>query len=130
MRRSPGRPPAGLPHVEGLWEDTAMIRLGWDSPRTVRRVRLFDRPNPKDHILSGALLFSDGTAIKVGALPNDARSAREIVFPAKTIAWAGFAVDTVSPEISNAGLAEMAVFRDWRPGGEVRSAPLARRARV
>jgi hypothetical protein len=92
--------------------ETAMIRLSWDSPQTVRRVWLFDRPNPKDRILSGALLFSDGSAVKIGALPNDARSAREIVFPAKTVTWVVFAADTVSPETSNAGLAEIAVFRD------------------
>ena len=73
---------------------------------------LFDRPNPKDHILSGVLLFSDGSAIRVGELPNDARSAREFVFPAKTISWVVFAVDSVSPETANVGLAEMAVFRD------------------
>ena len=91
---------------------TAMIRLSWDSPQTVRRVWLFDRPNPKDHILSGALLFSDGSAVKVGALPNDGRSAREIVFPAKKISWMIFAVDTVSPETANVGLAEIAVFKD------------------
>lgn len=91
---------------------TALIRLSWDAPQTARRVWLFDRPNPKDHILSGVLLFSDGTAVRVGELPNDARSAREIVFPAKTISWVVFAVDTVSPETSNAGLAELAVFKD------------------
>jgi hypothetical protein len=91
---------------------TAVIRLSWDSPQTARRVWLFDRPNPKDHILSGMLLFSDGTAIRVGELPNDARSAREIVFPPKTVSWVVFAVDTVSPETANAGLAEMAVFKD------------------
>ena len=89
-----------------------MIRLSWDSPRTVRRVWLFDRPNPKDHILSGALLFSDGSAVRVGELPNGARSAREIVFPAKTVSWVVFVVDGVSPETANTGLAEMAVFKD------------------
>ena len=91
---------------------TAMIRLSWDSPQAVRRIWLFDRPNLKDHITSGVLLFSDGTAIKVGELPNDARSAREIVFPAKTVSWVVFAVDSVSPETANAGLAEIAVFKD------------------
>jgi len=90
--------------------ETAMIRLGWDSPQTVRRVWLFDRPNKKDHILSGVLLFSDGSAIKVGELPNDARSAREVVFPAKTVSWVVFAVDSVSQETANVGLAEFAVF--------------------
>jgi len=98
--------------VSGGERETAMIRLSWDSPQTVRRVWLFDRPNLKDHILSGVLLFSDGSAVKVGVLPNDARSAKEIVFPAKTVSWVVFAVDTVSPETSNVGLAEIAVFKD------------------
>jgi hypothetical protein len=90
--------------------ETAMIRLSWDQPETVSRVWLFDRPNPKDHIASGVLLFSDGSAVKVGELPNDAKSAREVSFPAKQVRWIVFAVDSVSKETSNAGLAEFAVF--------------------
>jgi hypothetical protein len=90
--------------------ETAMIRLSWDRPETVRRIWLFDRPSPKDHIISGMLLFSDGSAVKVGELPNDAKSAREVSFPAKQVRWIVFAVDSVSKETSNAGLAEFAVF--------------------
>jgi hypothetical protein len=90
--------------------ETAMIRLSWDRPETVSRVWLFDRPNPKGHITSGVLLFSDGSAVKVGELPNDAKSAREVSFPAKQVRWIVFAVDSVSKETSNAGLAEFAVF--------------------
>jgi len=92
--------------------ETAMIRLSWDGPQPVRRVWLFDRPNPKDHITSGVLLFSDGSAVKVGELPNDARSAREVVFPVKNVSWIVFVVDAVSKETANAGLAEIAVFKD------------------
>ncbi|TRZ89008.1 hypothetical protein D4R89_06870 [bacterium] len=92
--------------------ETAMIRLSWDQPEMVSRVWLFDRPNPKDHITSGVLLFSDGSAVKVGELPNDAKSAREVSFSAKQVRWIVFAVDSVSPETSNAGLAEFAVFGD------------------
>lgn len=66
----------------------------------------------KDHILSGVLLFSDGSAVKVGELPNDARSARGITFPFKTVSWVVFAVDTVFKETDNVGLAEIAVFED------------------
>ena len=97
-------------------KQTAMIRLTWDAPQTVNRVWLFDLPSPKDHITSGALLFSDGSVIKVGALPNDGRSAREVAFPPKAISWVVFAVDTVSPETRNAGLAEFAVFKDGADG--------------
>ena len=92
--------------------ETATIRLGWDSPQDVRRVWLFDRPNLKDHITSGVLLFSDGSAVKVGELPNDARAAREVVFPTKRVSWILFAVDAVSKETTNVGLAEIAVFKD------------------
>jgi len=97
-------------------KQTAMIRLTWDVPQTVGRVWLFDLPSPKDHVTSGVLLFSDGSAIKVGPLPNDGRAAREIAFPAKTISWVVFAVDSVSPETRNAGLAEFAVFKDEAAG--------------
>jgi hypothetical protein len=93
-------------------KQTAMIRLSWDAPQAVRRVWLFDLPSPKDHITSGVLLFSDGSAVKVGELPNDGRSARELAFPEKTVSWVVFAVDSVSPETRNAGLAEFAVFKD------------------
>jgi hypothetical protein len=47
-----------------------------------------------------------------GSSPNDARSAREITFPVKTVSWVVFAVDTVSKETANVGLAEIAVFKD------------------
>ena len=92
--------------------ETAMIRLSWDSPQKVRRVWLFDRPDPDDHITSGVLLFSDGSAVRVGELPNDAKACKELSFSPKTVMWVVFAVDTVSTETTNAGLAEMAVFRD------------------
>ena len=92
--------------------ETAMIRLSWDSPQTVRRVWLFDRPESGDHITSGVLLFSDGSAFRVGELPNDAKACKELSFPPKTVTWVIFAVDAFSKEAANTGLAEMAVFRD------------------
>jgi hypothetical protein len=91
---------------------TAMIRLSWDSPQTVRRVWLFDRPDPADQITSGVLLFSDGSVVRVGPLPNDAKAGKELSFPPKTVTWVVFAVDTVSEGTVNAGLSEIAVFRN------------------
>jgi len=99
-------------------KQTAMIRLGWDAPQTVNRVWLFDLPSPTDHITSGVLLFSDGSVIKVGPLPNNGRAAREISFPSKTILWAVFVIDAVSPETRNAGLAEFAVFQADEAGSQ------------
>jgi hypothetical protein len=78
----------------------------------VRRVWLFDRPESGDHITSGVLLFSDGSSILVGELPNDAKACKKLSFPPKTVTWVVFVVDAVSKETANTGLAEMAVFRD------------------
>ena len=89
---------------------SAMIRLNWNQPEKISRVWLFDRPNLKDQVTSGMLVFSDGSTIQVGELPNDAKSCKEIAFPEKTVTWAAFFVNTVSPTTSNVGLAEFAVF--------------------
>ncbi|MBC7364757.1 MAG: hypothetical protein H5U07_09530 [Candidatus Aminicenantes bacterium] len=92
-------------------KSTAVIRLSWDQPETISKIWLFDLPNLKDHVLSGLLVFSDGSSVRVGELPNDARSAREISFPPKKISWLSFIIDSVSKETRNAGLAEIAVFK-------------------
>jgi hypothetical protein len=97
---------------EGAVDGIVDLRDDINRHEWVSRVWLFDRPNPKDHITSGVLLFSDGSAVKVGDLPNDAKSAREVSFPAKQVRWIVFAVDSVSKETSNAGLAEFAVFKE------------------
>ncbi len=91
--------------------NTAMIRLNWKEPQRISRIWLFDRPDLKDQITSGMLVFSDGSTIKVSALPNDARSAKEIIFPAKKITWLAFFVASVSETTKNVGLAEIAVFK-------------------
>jgi len=95
-------------------KSTAVIRLSWDQPETISKVWLFDLPNLKDHVLSGLLVFSDGSSLRVDELPNDARAAREISFRPKKITWLAFIIDSVSKETRNAGLAEIAVFK-WRP---------------
>jgi hypothetical protein len=89
---------------------TAMIRLNWKQPEKVSKVWLFDRPNLKDQITSGMLVFSDGSTINVSELPNDAKSCKEISFTEKTITWMAFFVNSVSASTTNTGLAEIAVF--------------------
>ncbi len=89
---------------------SAMIRLNWSQPEKISRIWLFDRQNLKDQVTSGLLVFSDGSTIKVGELPNDAKSCKELTFPEKTVTWVAFLVNTVSETTSNIGLAEFAVF--------------------
>ena len=91
---------------------SAMIRLNWNSPEKVSRIWLFDHPGMNDQVTSGMLVFSDGSTCKVGSLPNDARSCRQIVFEEKEITWLAFMVTSVSETTRNAGLAEFAVFSE------------------
>ncbi len=88
----------------------AWLKLQWDSPQTVERVLLFDRPNTYDYITAGKLTFSDGSAIDVGHLPDDARAGREVTFPKRTVTWIKFEVTGVKTGYGNIGLSEMAVF--------------------
>jgi hypothetical protein len=54
-------------------------------------------------------LFSDGTSIAVGPLPNDG-SPLDLTFAARTIRWVRFRIDTVSAATGNSGLAEFEVY--------------------
>ena len=90
---------------------SATLRLNWDNPQIVNRVWLFDRPNTHaDQVTAGMLIFSDGSTITVGELPDDASAAKEITFPPKEVAWLKFVVTSVKPQTQNTGLAEIAVF--------------------
>lgn len=90
---------------------TAFVRLTWENPEKISKVWLFDRPDLKDQITSGKLIFSDGSTIQVSELTNDARSCKEIAFPEKTVTWLAFIITGVSKTTKNAGLAEIAVFK-------------------
>jgi len=89
----------------------ASCTLTWSTPQTVDRIGLYDRPNTTDQITSGTLVFSDGTTIAVGALPNDGQTPAEITFPAKTITSVRFEVTGVRKGTEHAGLSEFQVFR-------------------
>jgi hypothetical protein len=90
---------------------SATLQLNWDKPHTINRVWLFDRPNTHaDQVTAGTLVFSDGSSITVGQLPDDATAAKEITFPPKKVTWLKFVVTDVKPQTQNIGLAEIAVF--------------------
>ena len=92
----------------------AWIQLNWAADETVNSIRLFDRPNRDDQITSGTLLFSDGTSVAFGALPNLADSLT-LSFAPKTIRWVRMRVDTVSSRTYSVGLAEFQVLRGANP---------------
>lgn len=84
----------------------AWIQLKWPAATAVRQVILYDRPNMNDQILGGTLLFSDGSSIQVGALPNEGLPL-SVSFPSKNVSWVKFRVDKANGWI---GLAEIEVF--------------------
>lgn len=92
-------------------QDTAMLRLSWNRPQTINRVTLFDRPNELDQITSGMLVFSDGSTIKTGALPDDAKQGLEVSFPTRKVDWLMFVVTGVKSGSPNIGLSEIQVFK-------------------
>lgn len=92
--------------------DTAMIRLTWTRPKRVNRVWLFDRPNTIDQVTGGLLVFSDGSTITVGPLPDDATQGVEVAFQAKEITWVAFMVTSVKRGTANIGLSELVVWEE------------------
>lgn len=92
-------------------ENSAVIRLTWNAPQRIDRVWLFDRPNALDQITSGLLVFSDGTTLATGPLPDDAKQGLEVSFPARTVTWVTFLVTGAKKGSPNIGLSEMAVWR-------------------
>jgi LmbE family N-acetylglucosaminyl deacetylase len=93
---------ATLGQLAGAW-----IELSWSAPRTISRVRLFDRPNTDDHMLAGTLSFSDGSSLAVGAVPNDG-TGMEVTFAERTVTSVRFRVDRAVG--FNIGLAELEVY--------------------
>ena len=85
--------------------------MSWDKAQIINRIWLFDRPNTNaDQVTAGTLIFSDGSTINVGSLPDDASAAKEITFSPKEVTWLKFVVTSVKQETQNTGLAEIAVF--------------------
>lgn len=85
------------------------LQVAWSNPNTVQSVVLYDRPNLDDQVTAGTLLFSDGSTVPVGALPNDG-SAMEVRFAPRRVTSVRFRVDAVSGSTHNIGLAELQAF--------------------
>ncbi len=91
----------------GVW-----VMLEWDRPALIEEIDLYDRLSTDENVLSGTLLFDDGSMITVGALPPDGRPAR-ITFAPTPVKSVIFRIDTVQGR--NAGLAEIMVHGILNP---------------
>ena len=109
---------SGFPHAElqvHEWATNgenagAWIHLNWAEPMSVSAVTLYDRPNDFDRILTGTLMFSDGTTVPVGALPNDAVQGLTVNFAPRSTSSLKFTVNSTAGQGST-GLAEIQVWQ-------------------
>ncbi len=89
----------------------AWVKLEWEKKHKVDRVLLFDRPNALDQVLSGLLVFSDGSFIDIDQpLPDSAKEGIEVKFKSKNVEWIEFNVLKTGDKTRNIGLSEIAVF--------------------
>lgn len=93
----------------------AWLELSWSQVHTIDRVVLHDRPNLSDQVLSATLLFSDGSTVAIGPLPNGGTPVT-YTFTPRQANRLRFRVDGVDPSTNNIGLAEILVFDStWTP---------------
>lgn len=83
------------------------IQLQWDKLQKINRIILYDRPNLKEHIAGGKLLFSDGSMLWVNEIPNDGLG-KEIRFDTKIVSWVKFV--TTDGKGRDIGFSEIEVF--------------------
>ena len=96
--------------AKGEW-----IRLDWGAPKTIGMVRLYDKLNTRDQVMSGTLCFSDGSTLHVGRLQNDGQAGTVIAFPPKTVTWMKLTIDKVRSGTVSAGLGQLEVYAVGRP---------------
>ncbi len=99
------------PHAEWVTaqETTgAWINLEFEKVEKISKVLLYDRPNSKDQILGGKLVFDDGSEVEVGKLPNNGRPLEVQVD--KESRNVRFVVTSVSESTENVGLAEIEIY--------------------
>jgi hypothetical protein len=66
----------------------SFLRLEWDAPRTIHKVRIWDNPAPDAWTQEGYLTFDDGTIAWMHAPPsNRGATPAEINFPARSTRW-------------------------------------------
>ncbi|QIG40118.1 hypothetical protein G5T42_12015 [Microbacterium sp. 4R-513] len=99
-------------HAVGEWaslnETNPWIRFDYSAARAINKIVLYDRPHSLAWSKAGTLTFSDGSSIAVTGIPNDG-SAKEVVFPDKTVSWVKFQV--TGSDTANNGLSEVQIYR-------------------
>jgi clan AA aspartic protease (TIGR02281 family) len=91
-------------------EKTGSITLTWADEVILSSVKLWDRANKTDHILSGQLVFDDGSTEMFGPLPKDG-TPLTVRFRPKYVKSMKVEILKVSDETAHPGFAEIGAFR-------------------
>jgi hypothetical protein len=87
----------------------AALKLEWDTPKTIDRIRIYDSPANDRWVQEGYFVFSDGTMEWMYAAPsNSAKTPTEINFARKTVKWVKFTITH--------GIAEITTLTSTEPG--------------
>ncbi|MCP4455510.1 MAG: glycoside hydrolase family 92 protein, partial [Planctomycetes bacterium] len=108
----------GSPNAWYGWIKYPAIELTWNTPQTINRVVVYDRPTLVEHMAACVLKFSDGSEAHAFAVPNDG-AARTIVFEPRTVT--GMKLEVVDGIGEHIGLSELEVYNDPSAQFEVRS---------
>jgi LmbE family N-acetylglucosaminyl deacetylase len=86
------------PSRTGAW-----IALSWPTRQPLAQIDLQDRTNSRDQIRAATLEFSDGSTMKIGALPNNGAT-KHFRFPPRSVTSVRLKITAVSPTTKNLGL--------------------------
>nr|WP_296075248.1 PIG-L family deacetylase [uncultured Actinoplanes sp.] len=87
----------------------AWMSLTWPTSRRLAQIDLRDRTNSRDQVLAGLLEFSDGTRIRVAALPNNGAT-KHFRFPPRNVTGVRLKITAVSGTTKNAGVAAISAY--------------------
>jgi predicted aspartyl protease len=90
-------------------QPSGSITLSWDQAVTVSFAKLWDRIDGTDHIVSGQMVFDDGSTEPFGELPTDG-TPLTVKFTARTARRIRFEILTVGSGTQHPGFAEICVF--------------------
>jgi len=87
-------------------EPTPWVELNWAEHAVVDQIRLYDRVGSSSQVVAGEIMFSDGSVLETGTLPDDG-TVKQLDFPPRTISSLRLTVTGGTGEV---GLAEIEVY--------------------
>ena len=99
------------------WIGYPEVKLSWDAPQRINKVVIHDRPSTDHHLAACVLKFSDGSEVRVAAVPNDG-TAKTVVFEPREVT--GMTLTCVDGVGTRIGISELEVYHDPEARPEVR----------